>query len=384
MVLRSRHPADDVPCEWIAGQLRRNIIYRGLIIKPTHARRCQCGGDSLAGQNGGIQHEPLEARVLKCVASWFFMNLSLLSLTPCVLLALQAQDSLPVRITAVRSASPVIITPEMLPGDDGGSINGPGMIRVPDWVVHPLGRYYLYFAHHTGKYLRMAYADRVEGPWKIYQGGVLPLERQHVVSAHIASPDPIVDREAHQIVLFFHGGRNKAAAADSEAGQITSVATSTDGLHFTPIDVVVGPAYLRVFRRDGYWFAINGHGDLLRSKTIDRPFEKGARVIGPEIADLVDPVKLGEPGAKSERPETGADRYSIRHVGIDIRGNLLVVYFSCVGHRPERLLATAIDMTGRSGELEGPRSPGDSASRDRVGRHGPAAGVLERRHLASP
>ena len=30
----------------------------------------------------------------------------------------------------------------------GTNINGPSLIRVPGWVSEPLGRYYLYFAHH--------------------------------------------------------------------------------------------------------------------------------------------------------------------------------------------------------------------------------------------
>jgi hypothetical protein len=59
-----------------------------------------------------------------------------------------------------------IIRPEMLPGSDGDNINGPSLIRVPSWVPEPLGRYYLYFAHHNGKYIRLAYADHLEGPWK--------------------------------------------------------------------------------------------------------------------------------------------------------------------------------------------------------------------------
>ncbi|MBI2946207.1 MAG: hypothetical protein HYY23_01070, partial [Verrucomicrobia bacterium] len=51
-----------------------------------------------------------------------------------------------------------IIRPEMLPGKDGNNINGPSLIRVPGWVKSPLGRYYLYFAHHSGQYIRLAYA----------------------------------------------------------------------------------------------------------------------------------------------------------------------------------------------------------------------------------
>jgi hypothetical protein len=36
----------------------------------------------------------------------------------------------------------------------------------------------------------------------------------------------------------------------------------------------------------------------------------------------------------------------MRHVGLDYRGDRLVVYFSCVGHRPERVLATVIKLEG--------------------------------------
>ena len=39
-----------------------------------------------------------------------------------------------------------IIDPHM-DGRMGGNINGPSLIRVPDWLADPLGRYYLYFAH---------------------------------------------------------------------------------------------------------------------------------------------------------------------------------------------------------------------------------------------
>ena len=41
------------------------------------------------------------------------------------------------------------------------NINGPSLIRVPDWLPNPLGQYYLYFAHHKGDHMRLAYADSV-------------------------------------------------------------------------------------------------------------------------------------------------------------------------------------------------------------------------------
>src|SRR5690242_6526021 len=58
----------------------------------------------------------------------------------------------------------------------GDNVNGPAIVRIPAWVQHPLGRYYLYFAHHKGRHIRLAYADSMHGPWKIYEPGVLNVQ----------------------------------------------------------------------------------------------------------------------------------------------------------------------------------------------------------------
>ena len=42
----------------------------------------------------------------------------------------------------------------------GDNVSGPSLIRVPEWVDAPLGRYYLYFAHHDGRYIRRGESDR--------------------------------------------------------------------------------------------------------------------------------------------------------------------------------------------------------------------------------
>ena len=39
---------------------------------------------------------------------------------------------------------PLIIKPEMLKFGEGNNINGPSLIKVPDWIINPLGKYYLY------------------------------------------------------------------------------------------------------------------------------------------------------------------------------------------------------------------------------------------------
>jgi len=57
----------------------------------------------------------------------------------------------------------------------GDNVNGPSVLRVPDWIEQPLGRYYLYFAHHRGKSIRLAVADAPCGPWHV-QDPVLHLD----------------------------------------------------------------------------------------------------------------------------------------------------------------------------------------------------------------
>ena len=56
------------------------------------------------------------------------------------------------------------------------NINGASLIKVPEWVDNPLGKYYLYFASHTGKYIRLAYSDSLTESFKIYDGEVLKLK----------------------------------------------------------------------------------------------------------------------------------------------------------------------------------------------------------------
>src|ERR1051325_6188080 len=96
-------------------------------------------------------------------------------------------------VSVLRLPNNPIITPATDPSI-GTNINGPSLIRVPKWVKNPLGKYYLYFADHNGKYIRLAYSDKLEGPWKVYKPGTLQLGESHFTD-HIASPEVIVDEE---------------------------------------------------------------------------------------------------------------------------------------------------------------------------------------------
>jgi hypothetical protein len=80
----------------------------------------------------------------------------------------------PSRVSAVRLKQNPLITVASAPSL-GDNVNGPSIIRVPPWIPHPLGRYYAYFGHHKGQFIRLAYADAITGPWKIYQPNVVPV-----------------------------------------------------------------------------------------------------------------------------------------------------------------------------------------------------------------
>ena len=132
-----------------------------------------------------------------------------------------------------------------------GNINGPSLIRVPDWIENPLGRYYLYFAHHGGKHIRLAYADEVAGPWRIHAPGTLQLA-QTPYAHHIASPDVHVDEANRRIIMYYHG----CCVQDWDYGQTTRAAVSTDGLQFESVTDHLESSYWRLWQYDGWYYAI--------------------------------------------------------------------------------------------------------------------------------
>ena len=76
------------------------------------------------------------------------------------------------RVRVERLLDGPIIGPDLDPSI-GQNIQGPSLIRVPEWVENGLGNYYLYFADHKGRYIRLAYTDDVLGPWRVHVPGSL-------------------------------------------------------------------------------------------------------------------------------------------------------------------------------------------------------------------
>src|SRR5258708_17631592 len=148
-------------------------------------------------------------------------------------------------------------------GRMGDNINGPALSRVPDWVRNPLGRYYLYFAHHDGHYIRLAYADKLEGPWRTHEAGVLSLEQARF-AGHVASPDIHVDQGDRRIRMYFHGSEDPSGVPGAD--QYTRVAVSPDGLHFAASIERLRRPYFRVFAWGGYTYALGMPGVFYPSR----------------------------------------------------------------------------------------------------------------------
>ena len=213
-----------------------------------------------------------------------------------------------------------------------GNANGPALIRAPQWLDNPPGKYLLYFAHHEGLSIRLAASNNLTGPWQILTPGALDLEHSmFAVDAphesqlhqearafidngadgnypHIASPDVWVDHETHQIRLYYHGRLE-------DGRQRSRVALSHDALNFTARMEIIGLSYLKIFRHDGWFYAIAMPGQLYRSRDGLGNFETG-------------PQLTSEP---------------IRHHALLQHGGQWYVLWTRVGDRPERILLSTLN-----------------------------------------
>lgn len=196
----------------------------------------------------------------------------------------------------------------------GDNINGPSVIRTPDWLPDRLGAYYMYFAHHSGTHIRLAHADRPEGPWRVHDPGTLHLDSATAFHDHIASPDVHVDEATRTIRMYFHG------PVRGRPGQWTGVAHSRDGRRFEAKPDVLGKFYFRVWSWQGRFYALakndnEGWGELYRSHDGVGGFESRGNFLK-----------------------------DVRHSAVLVRGDHLLIFYSRVGDAPERILVTSVDL----------------------------------------
>lgn len=250
-------------------------------------------------------------------------------------------------LRAVRLVDHPIIAPETDPSI-GRNIQGPSLIRVPDWVENPLGKYYLYFADHKGSYIRLAFSDDLRGPWTVHKPGALQLEDSHFLTdepevseerlkqtlaymrnvlghkgrtdeqmledlaiPHIASPDVHVDHSNQRFVMYFHG-------LDAFASQVSRVAISSDGLAFSARSEILGRSYMRAFDHEDWTYVLAMPGQIYRSKDGLSNFEEGPKLFTRDM----------------------------RHSAVLKRGEILHVFWTRVGDAPESILHSTIDLSG--------------------------------------
>lgn len=213
-----------------------------------------------------------------------------------------------------------IITRDMLDGEAGDNINGPACIAVPPWCEAPLGSYYLYFAHHRGNHIRLAFADSPQGPWEIHRAGVLDLATLPQCRDHVASPEVIVVPERQEIRLYFH-------ALDPHSGtQLTFVAHSADGLRFTAAPRPIAPFYLRLVRWRQLWIGMSKGGAISISQDGGNNF----KTLHAPAFPASDAMANGQG--------------DIRHVALVLESDRLWVLFSRIGDAPEHIRLGYIDL----------------------------------------
>ena len=247
-------------------------------------------------------------------------------------------------VSVTRLLDEPIIGPELHPSL-GVNIQGPSLIRTPEWLPNRLGEYYLYFADHKGMYIRLAYADELTGPWQVHAPGSLQIEDSYftpvrpeipqaeldalveqrraagarvshdlaleLTEPHIASPDVHVDEENRRIVMYFHG-------LEGPGFQHSRVALSDDGIDFTTLPENIGRSYMRIFEHDGMTYAMSMPGQFYRSADGLTNFEEGPRLFVPNM----------------------------RHSALIVRDDMLYVFWTRVGDAPESILLSTIDISG--------------------------------------
>ena len=267
-------------------------------------------------------------------------------------------------VTARRSLDAPIVRPDM-DGRMGRNINGPSLIAAPPWLARPLACYYLYFADHRGSYIRLALAERIEGPWRMHEAGCLELadslfcaERptppgpppagtapgEDWLYPHIASPDVHVEPAEQRVRMYFHG-------LMADGSQTTRLALSEDGLRFEVRPEVLGPAYFRVFRHGRRHYAHADRNRLFRSADGLGGFEAGPTIFDP----------------------------ATRHAALLVRGDRLHVFWTRIGDAPERILHARRGAERRVGRLAANRGPGAIAPGAFVGGGGACPSPVDAR-----
>ena len=253
---------------------------------------------------------------------------------------------------------------------EGKNIIGPSAVRIPDWIspadrADPSAVYYLYFAHHQGKYIRMAWAAEINGLWTLYDvgdgvekgdrgvldlgGKPMPIGNGIVLADnHIASPNAHVDNANQRIILYFHSGSRTSVDGETIQGQKSLVAISSYGLEFASNvePVVLGNSYFNVFHYGGNAYALDNGGDLYKARDAADPWQP------PPGWDFA--KELWKPTKSAYQAGIDRDAYEfsdlrIRHASTWVKGDTLYTFYSRRGATPpERIMMSVTDLGASS------------------------------------
>ena len=133
-------------------------------------------------------------------------------------------------------------------------------------------------------------------------------------------------------------------------GHRSGVAVSPDGLRFQPVGTTpIGQPYLRVFRRDGLYYALDRIGGITRSRDGLTDFEPGNPDFAAAVGYKVRGTGLPAVGTRNAliraRGEDDVLPGEMRHNAVKIDGDVLTVFFSRGGDLPEPIMCAQASLT---------------------------------------
>ena len=288
------------------------------------------------------------------------------------------------------NGSQPIISQDMFPNNrqsDGANINGPSLIRIPDFIarrnrVDRDANYLLYFGHHAGEYIRMAWAPDAFGPFTLYDAGasigdrgvlddnrnIIQLDNDvDIQDSHLASPDVHVDFENRRFIMYFHAGGYRFEGRNINS-QRSWVNTSSDGLEFRRRDtepVQLGASYFRVFEDNNTLYAMDNDGVPRRARSFNNPWAPtNGYYNGDSLPSLwqTNPNNFYQDRIGDVTGESRSQR-RIRHTGVRVSNRQAQVFFTERGDQQEHIRVSNINLNVNNWTNWNPTYPGNELLR---------------------
>ena len=202
-------------------------------------------------------------------------------------------------LKANSSGAPVPFISSVNPNADvfakfGAGPMFPSIVEVGSSATHsaklakadPSANFYLYYAAHRGRCIKMAWSQYLEGPWYEYNNpsfaygcGVMPLperrrrgrgRRGRLGWDHVSAPHVLLNSKHRRFIMFFHGRHG------GNGGHNSFIASSSDGLNFSGMYDIANSSLMQG-QGTATWRIDNGrHRPLVIGTNYSRPFSHDA------------------------------------------------------------------------------------------------------------